>query len=60
MFVKNCFLFIGNVFIFVFMCWVKKKVDRFFDLYDIFCVVDYRLFNYFILLFLFFIIVEVS
>ena len=48
---KNRFSLIGNVSTLVFTSWVKKKADRLLDLQDIFCVVDYRLFNYFILVF---------
>lgn len=60
MLVKNRFSLIGNVSTLVFTCWVKKKADRLLDLHDIVCVVDYRLFNYFILSFLPFIIAEAS
>lgn len=60
MLVKNRFSLIGKVSTLVFTCWVKKKADRLLDLHDIFCVVDYRLFNYFILSFLPFIIAEAS
>ena len=48
------------------MCWVrKKKTDRLLGFKDIFCVVDYRMFNYIIsyystFLFLLFIIAEAS
>ena len=48
---KNRLSLIGNVSTLVFTCWVKKKADRLLDLHDIFCVVDYRLFDYFILSF---------